>query len=275
MSRIDSSEKSSIPEHWLALIIGNSRLHWAWFVDTVLQKTWDTSHLLDQEVERLIRHGFDFAGCGVGDVVLPAAPSWSLPDLWVASVVPEQMRVWQRHLQVRPIASAQIPLKNAYSSLGLDRALAIWGACEVYGSPVLVIDSGTALTFTGADEHRQFWGGAILPGLQLQFRSLHQATAALPLIETKTLGTDLPPRWAQGTIESMQSGILYTLLLGIRDFIEDWQRWFPKSPLVLTGGDSAILFQHLQQFPELANRIVVDSNLLFWGVRSLKQVLSI
>jgi type III pantothenate kinase len=275
MSSIDPSGKTSVPEHWLALVIGNSRLHWAWFVDTHLQKTWDTPHLLDHEVERCIQHGFDFAGCGVGDGVLPTAPTWSLPDLWVASVVPEQMSFWQRYSQVRLIASTQIPLENAYSSLGLDRALAIWGACEVYGSPVLVIDSGTALTLSGADEQRQFGGGAILPGLQLQFRSLHQATAALPLIETKTLGNDLPPRWAQGTIESMQSGIFYTLLSGIRDFIEDWQKRFPKSALVLTGGDSAILFQYLQQFPELANRMIVDSNLLFWGVRSIKQVLSI
>jgi type III pantothenate kinase len=260
-------------QHWLALIIGNSRLHWAWFIDDNLQQTWDTSYLSEAVVDKLI-HSFDFAECHLAPLNLP---TWEeLPELWIASVVPQQAALWQNYSQVRTIASAQISLQNAYSTLGIDRTLAIWGASDLYQSPVLVIDGGTALTFTGADEQRKFIGGAIVPGLQLQFRALHQATAALPLIETTTLTNDLPPRWAGGTIASLQSGIIHSIVSTIRDFVEDWQQRFPNSALVLTGGDGALLHRYLRQrFPEMGDCITLEPNLLFWGVRSLKQVLSL
>jgi hypothetical protein len=38
---------------WLALIIGNSRLHWAWFMGEKLQQAWDTPHLLESVVQQL------------------------------------------------------------------------------------------------------------------------------------------------------------------------------------------------------------------------------
>ncbi|KAM3091717.1 pantothenate kinase [Phormidesmis sp. 146-35] len=256
-------------QHWLALIIGNSRLHWGWFIDDNLQQSWDTSYLSESIVENLIHTSFDFAKCQLAPISLPSSP-----ELWIASVVPQQTALWQIYSQVRTIAPDQISLQNAYSTLGLDRTLAIWGASDLYKSPVLVIDGGTALTFTGANEQREFIGGAILPGLQLQFRAVHQATAALPLIETKTL-TDLPSRWATGTIAAIQSGIVYSLISTIRDFIEDWQQQFPNSALVLTGGDSARLHHYLEQrFPKMSNCILLEPNLLFWGVRSVRQVLS-
>ncbi|MGV0024647.1 pantothenate kinase [Phormidesmis priestleyi] len=257
-------------QHWLALIIGNSRLHWGWFIEDNLQKTWDTSYLPESIVEKLIHTSFDFADCQLAPFILPKAP-----ELWIASVVPKQTALWQTYSHARTIAPHQISLQNAYSTLGLDRTLAIWGAADLYKSPVLVIDSGTALTFTGADKQRKFIGGAILPGLQLQFRALHQATAALPLIETETL-KDLPSRWATGTIAAIQSGIIHSIVSTIRDFIEDWQQQFPNSALVLTGGDSALLHHYLEQrFPEMSSRITVEPNLLFLGVRSVKKVLNV
>lgn len=59
---------------------------------------------------------------------------------------------------------------------------------------ILVIDAGTALTFTAADADQRLVGGAILPGLGLQRSSLAQKTATLPRVEllpspsTATLG---------------------------------------------------------------------------------------
>jgi type III pantothenate kinase len=264
-------------QHWLALIIGNSRLHWGWFIDDNLQQTWDTSYLSESEIKKLIRTSFDFAECQFASS-LP-----TFPELWIASVVPQQTALWQTYSQARTIAPDQISLQNAYSTLGLDRTIAIWGASDLHKSPVLVIDCGTALTFTGADEQRKFIGGAILPGLQLQFRALHQATAALPLIETQTL-TDLPSRWATDTIAALQSGIIHTIVSTLRDFIEDWQQRFPQSALIFTGGDSALLSHYFEQrFPEMSDplrvtrrdRITVEPNLLFWGMRSVRKVLSV
>lgn len=251
-------------------MIGNSRLHWAWFKNSTLQ-TWDTDHLSIAVVESLIQSWA--SGIAPKEILPPSLISLhsskcQLP-LYIASVVPAQTKLWQSYPAAKVITLDDLPLKAVYPSLGIDRALAVLGAGAVYGYPVLVIDGGTALTFTGADTHRKLIGGAILPGLRLQLQSLAQKTAALP--ETQ-LPTQLPPRWAMQTNTAIESGVIYTILAGIRDFVEDWRCQFPDSKIALTGGDAAILFSYLQvQFPEIACQIVVDSNLIFWGMRSEEQ----
>jgi type III pantothenate kinase len=160
----------------------------------------------------------------------------------------------------------QIPLQGAYSTLGIDRALALWGAGETWGFPSLVIDAGTALTFTGADANRHLVGGAILPGLGLQLQSLAQKTANLPLVEAPI---PLPQRWAVNTAEAIQSGVIYTIIAGMRDFIEAWWQEFPDSCITLTGGDRTLLLAYLQShFPEVASRVIAEPDLIFWGMRS-------
>ena len=42
--------------------------------------------------------------------------------------------------------------------MGIDRALAGFGAGKQFGFPCLVIDAGTALTFTAIDPQKQFFG---------------------------------------------------------------------------------------------------------------------
>jgi len=60
-----------------------------------------------------------------------------------------QTALWQTYPDVHVITLNQVP--PVYPTLGIDRALALWGAGETWGWPMLVIDAGTALTLTGAD----------------------------------------------------------------------------------------------------------------------------
>ena len=248
---------------WLALAIGNSRLHWALFDGGKLQSSWDTEYI--QEISNLrfpIANSIDLQfplACQ------PASPT-ALP-LYLASVVPSQTVLWQNYPNLRVITLADLPLGGVYPSLGIDRALAVVGAGETFGWPILVIDAGTALTFTGADASRKLVGGAILPGLRLQVNSLAKGTGALPSIE---LPATLPPRWALDTSSAIQSGILYTVLAGIVNFIEAWRQEFPESSVVLTGGDRDLLLNYLQIiYPKIGDKIAIDPNLIFWGMRSI------
>ena len=137
----------------------------------------------------------------------------------------------------------------------------------MYQFPCLIIDAGTALTLTGIDGDRTFIGGAILPGLKLQFDSLSTKTAALPNI---SLPKKLSDRWANNTENSIISGILYTVLGGIKTFIDDWLIKYPESKIILTGGDATQLYDYWQQENyEQLEQIIVDPNLIFWGMRSL------
>lgn len=228
-------------------MLGNSRRHWAKLLGQTLLETWDEDN---------------------GDP--SPAPKQDLP-LIVASVVGEPSQYGARFPQVRVLTLADIPLKGIYSTLGIDRALGVLGGGTHYGWPILVIDAGTALTFTAADADQQLVGGAILPGLGLQRSSLALKTAALPQIE---FPPHLPPRWATETPGAIQSGIIYTLVAGMRDFIEAWQRQYPQGQMVITGGDRNLLLSYFtKQFQDKSIHPVADPDLIFRGMAALKNEL--
>ncbi len=249
-------------DNWLALIVGNSRLHWGWFEGWNLINTWDSQHLsiaIDalQSLQQFISKEF-----------LVSAENNDLLPIYLASVVPQQTALWQNYPSLQEIKLEDIALKNLYPTIGIDRALAVWGAGNTYGYPCLVIDGGTALTLTGVDNHQILIGGGILPGLHLQLTSLAQKTAALPEIE---LDRTLPKRWALDTPEAIASGIIYSAIAGIQDFIVDWCDLFPNSSIVFTGGDAELLQHYLSlRYPQIATQTKLDRDLIFYGIKLAK-----
>lgn len=252
---------------WLALAIGNSKLHWACFCEDRLQATWNTPHMRAMEVERLARSNFDPNAWTQCDRI-PTIPQLNAAiPIWMASVVPEQAELWQTYAWVETLALDNLPLGKTYPTLGIDRALAVVGAGSRLGYPSLAIDSGTALTLTGADAEQTLVGGAILPGLGLQLASLSRGTAQLPQLNAREIAA-LPSRWSANTPEAIQSGVIYTLIAGLNDFIQAWWQQFPESGVALTGGDREVLWNYLRKrFPETAARVTVDANLVFWGMQ--------
>ena len=244
--------------NWLAVAIGNSRLHWACFKHDILSQRWDTPHL-STEIS-LNQLPLEFLSTHFRQ----QNSTKSLP-VYLASVVPKQTKLWQNYTNLNLVTLKDVDLKNIYSNMGIDRALAVWGAGETYSYPCLIIDGGTALTFTAVDPQKRIVGGAILPGLWLQLTSLKQKTAALPEI---TLPKTLPSRWALDTELAIASGVIHTQIAGIHSYIVDWQRKFPNSKVVFTGGDADVLAQYLNiQFPEIASPVIIDQNLVFWGMK--------
>ncbi len=242
-------------DSWLALVIGNSRSHWAWFQDHTLITAWNHVHLST----RVNKHQLPTE---ILHAQLSAIDTRNIP-IYMASVVAEQTQFWQNYQNLHQITLKDIPLKNLYPTLGIDRALAVWGAGETYGYPCLVIDGGTALTITGVSKNKTLVGGAILPGIRTQLQSLNRNTSALPEI---TLPKTLPIRWATNTNDAIASGVIYTIISGVQDFILHWQKQYPDSAIVLTGGDGEFLSQFL-----LANhKIAIDTNLIFWGLKSYR-----
>ncbi|MGQ9873587.1 pantothenate kinase [Leptodesmis sp.] len=260
-------------EPWLALAIGNTHLHWALFSNDCLHHTWNTPHLSPGQVHHLITHHFDFSllSSSAPSPIPHPLSSISHPPLHIASVVPTQTQLWTTYPQARFLQLSDIPLQGMYSTFGIDRALTLWAAILAIGSPVLVIDAGTALTFTAADENHRLIGGAILPGLRLQLESLSQNTAALPLSLLPDPRFPLPSHWSLTTPEAIASGILHTLLAGIRDFLSHWWKQYPAGRVMMTGGDSDRFYHYLiTEQPILAQHIHCDHTLIFKGMQAVR-----
>jgi type III pantothenate kinase len=260
---------------WLALMIGNSRLHWAYFEGDRLDQTWNSPHRAEsQAVDRLPLEDFPESLAKLDPKTTP---------IFIASVVPVQTRTWQSYPCAQFITLSQVPLQDLYPSLGIDRALGVLGLGTIAHFPSLVIDGGTALTITGVDGDRNLVGGAILPGINLQRQSLVWGTASLPPVNLGVdlgidLGEILPPRWAKETSLAIASGIIYSHLAGIRDFIRDWQQQYPTSAIALTGGDGALLYhafrtQVFDPYPTLPSELMpilqYEPNLIFLGIKAI------
>ncbi len=238
----------------IALVIGNSRLHWGWIQEKKLAQTWETSHFKNAIAsQQLPTHLFP-------PKVARSQPKW----VYLASVVTEQTNLWQDYPYKTIITKDQIPLTNLYFTLGIDRVLCAFGAGETYGYPILVIDGGTALTYTAVGEERNFLGGAILPGLSLQLKTLAQQTAALPEI---SLPDTLPALWATSTENAIASGVIYSAIAGIYNYLTAWWQEFPNGVVVLTGGDALSLQDYLKQkYPTVAKPLILDQTVMFQGL---------
>jgi len=260
---------SSEQRPWLGLVVGNTRLHWAYFWGETLVNTWHTRHVTTAEAIALMQHQFAPLGWRslVSESAFPMPVEPPPRELYIASVVPRQTALWDAHPHRRLVTLSQLPLTQLYPTLGIDRALNLLGAGDRYGWPALVIDAGTALTFTGG-ENGALVGGAILPGIAMQFQALTERTATLPEI---TATADLPPRWASDTPKAIQSGILHGVVAIARDFISDWQARYPDGAIVFTGGNGAQLYTWLTQQSGTSPGWHQDADLMFWGMCRCRQ----
>ena len=109
----------------------------------------------------------------------------------LCSVVPQCNRLWLRELHAyggRPPRVVHhrmnLGLRLMYpnpASIGADRLANACGAVHRYGSPVIVADFGTALTFDVVADNA-YLGGIIVPGLPLMTDYLAEKTALLPCL---------------------------------------------------------------------------------------------
>jgi type III pantothenate kinase len=258
----------NLPPNWLAIMIGNSRLHWAWFQAEPLQQAGDITHAEQLEQSEQSEQSEQPKGDEVMSLHPLLPQNWREFPIYVASVA-GRTEPWLTLPQARQITLANVPIAGLYEGLGIDRAIALYGALQTYNCPVLVIDAGTALTFTASNQAQAFLGGAILPGISLQLRSLHEHTTDLPLLSRPD---QLPPRWSLTTTDAINSGVLYGVTTAVQDGIRAWQREV-NGKVVLTGGDGQLVMDLLRAIaPDLT--LDYDPHLLFLGMRAIVRELS-
>lgn len=128
-------------------------------------------------------------------------------------------------------------VKHKSKQMGSDLYANAVAAHELYKGKKIVIDFGTALTFTGIDENGNTLGVVIAPGIKTALKSLIDETAQLPEIELKEPETVL----GFDTVSCMQSGMVY----GFTSFVEGMidrinQEVKDKCYVIATGGMSYV-----------------------------------
>jgi type III pantothenate kinase len=135
-----------------------------------------------------------------------------------------------------------------------------------YKSACIIVDFGTALTFTAINNTGEVLGVAITPGLKTAVHALFSKTAQLPevplKIPAKAIGTN--------TLHSIQSGVLY----GYEGLVKKLLRSFKNElntdcKILATGGLSSILPELKKEFDE------VDVNLTLNGLRIIGDIFRI
>jgi len=192
------------------LLIGNSRWHWAGLQDGELI-SWDAD---------------------------PAAAPGPSVRAWAAvGPVPAAADLPQE----RRLRLADVPLAEAPSWLGIDRALGGWQAWRERGGPVLVADAGTVLSLTRVDARGRFGGGRLMAGLALQLRAMAAGTEALPPPPPNGAVHDRldqdPEPWPLETAAAMAEGVRRGLVAAVVAAALEVAQGEPEVGLVLTGGD--------------------------------------
>jgi type III pantothenate kinase len=242
-----------MPEPRLLIDLGNSRIKWLWSRGAEL----------------------DPASAGRGDLAAfdhaCRAPGAARPAAVLVSSVAGAERttrvvdlcagLWGVRPRLLAAQAEQCGVRNGYldpARLGVDRWLALIGAVDRYGKPVVVWDLGTAATLDAVDETGQHLGGWILPGPATMLDSLARQTMLSTPEALDHAGAIEPGR---NTADAIRAGVLAAQLGALREFLGRVSARIGRSPQLVVTGGAAPALTHLQDLD-----CITDPWLVFRGM---------
>ena len=131
--------------------------------------------------------------------------------------------------------------------VGVDRLLDALAANRLRtpGHPAVVVDAGSAITVDLVDAGGAFRGGAILPGIAMSARALHEFTDLLPRIDMAELA-EPPPALGTATVAAMRSGLFWGAVGAVRQLVEQFtggHQTQGDAEVFLTGGAGPVVAQ--------------------------------
>lgn len=169
----------------------------------------------------------------------------------ISSVVPPIMTalesMCEKYFHVDPLVvgpGVKTGLNIKYDNpreVGADRIVNAVGAIHEYGSPLIIVDFGTATTYCYINNQKQYMGGAIAPGIGISTEALYTRAAKLPRIEiARPEGGVI----GKNTVSAMQSGILYGYVGQVEGVVKRMTEECNHKPTVIaTGGLAALIAQ--------------------------------
>ena len=190
----------------------------------------------------------------------------------IASVVPRLKSVFQelflRYFGIEPLiigpgvrTGLKIRIDNPVE-LGADLVADAVAAYSRFNTACIIVDFGTATTFSAVSKEGEFMGVAIAPGIEVAADALSSKAAQLPRINLvappKAIGTN--------TIHSMQSGLIYGYIGLVEGLIHRIREEIGgEAVVVATGGLSEVLAPLTKEIEE------IDADLTLEGLRIIME----
>ena len=149
--------------------------------------------------------------------------------------------------------------------LGTDRIAVSAGACNLFGSPVAVLDFGTATTVNFIGSGDVYKGGAIMPGIRLMKDALYAETAQLPDIEI----SNPPSPMGKDTTGNILSGIIYGTAGAVDRIISEVEGMEgERFNVVITGGYAELVAPFLKRVDYIEPFLVLKGLKYIYGRNS-------
>ncbi len=252
------------PRGLLAVDVGNSETVVGLFRGKEVLHFWRmtsgrlTADEVSLQLEFLMRRDgvAEGGGKGMGAIVCSVAPSLTMQ--WIRAL---ERFTGAAPIEVTADTAASLPIRyHDRTAVGADRIANAIAAREIYGTPAIVVDLGTATTFDCVSKQGAYLGGAIAPGVITSAEELFRRAARIPKVELRR------PQRALGrtTEEALQAGVLWGQAGLVDTLVRRLALEMKGTPHVIaTGGLAKVIA------PECETVNVVDEALTLKGMRLL------
>ncbi|WP_020527424.1 type III pantothenate kinase [Flexithrix dorotheae] len=140
-------------------------------------------------------------------------------------------------LKPKNIRQLQLGIQNP-SEIGSDLVANALAAVHKFKQACIVVDFGTALTFTVINDKQKILGVSIAPGIKTAMKALSSNTAQLPEIPLVLPDSAI----GKNTVHAIQAGILVGYVGMVEHMIKEIKKEMPTdTKIIATGGLSSVL----------------------------------
>lgn len=223
--------------------VGNTNIVLGVYEQEELKHHWrieTNRHRTEDEFGMIIKNLFDHVNLSFSDI----------DGIIISSVVPPIMfsleRMCQKYFHLKPLVvgpGIKTGLDIKYENpreVGADRIVNAVAAIHEYGSPLIIVDFGTATTYCYINDHNQYMGGAIAPGIGISTEALYSRAAKLPRIEISRPDDVI----GKNTVSAMQAGILYGYVGQVEGIVKRMKdKSVVTTKVIATGGLANLIAQ--------------------------------
>ena len=153
-------------------------------------------------------------------------------------------------------------------TIGPDRLANALAVKHHFGSPAVVVDFGTAVTFDVVDGRGNYAGGIIAPGLAAMTDYLHDKTALLPRIRIREVSSAI----GRSTEQAMLIGAVHGYRGLVRELINKLKCELKadRLPVVATGGYAKLIAAKMPEVSAIEPNLTLEGLRLAWRANKLE-----